>query len=59
MATVTSNRPTLPQGVGKLTPGWRAFLIAAAVVLAFVVVSMIRELSGGMIETGMRGVGTA
>ncbi len=59
MATTARSRPTLPQGIGRITPGWWLFFGATLIVLAFGIVAIIRELTTGMVATGMRDVGTA
>jgi molybdopterin-containing oxidoreductase family membrane subunit len=48
----------LPQEVGRLTTGWKAAMGVGVLLLAFGVVAFIRELSTGMVATGMRNVGT-
>ncbi|MEE8330609.1 MAG: NrfD/PsrC family molybdoenzyme membrane anchor subunit [Acidimicrobiia bacterium] len=58
MATDIRTPKQLPQGVGRLTTGWRVFIALAFLVLAFGVFAYTRELSNGMVETGMRDVGT-
>jgi len=59
MATRASTQPAaLPQGVGRFTTGWKLAMGASLVLLAVGVFAFIRELSNGMIETGMRDVGT-
>jgi molybdopterin-containing oxidoreductase family membrane subunit len=51
-------QPGLPQGVGRITAGWRIFIIVAAAVLGFGLYAYSRELSVGMVETSMRNIGT-
>jgi len=59
MATETlATRKPLPQEVGRFTSGWRLFFAASVVVLGFGIYALSRELSTGMVATGMRNVGT-
>ncbi len=59
MATTTINTPQpLPQGVGRLGPAWIAFVVGALIVTGWGLFAYVRELSDGMIATGMRNVGT-
>ena len=59
MATQIDTHPTaLPQGVGRLTTGWKLAMGASFVLLVVGIVAFVRELSTGMIATGMRNVGT-
>jgi molybdopterin-containing oxidoreductase family membrane subunit len=58
MATQIEPRRPLPQQVGRLTSGWKVTMAAAVVLLGVGVFAFIRELSSGMIATGMRNVGT-
>jgi molybdopterin-containing oxidoreductase family membrane subunit len=51
-------RPRLPQGVGRLTNSWRVFIVVTAAIVAVGLFAFIREVSDGMIVTGMRNVGT-
>jgi molybdopterin-containing oxidoreductase family membrane subunit len=58
VATTTTTRPELPQGVGKITTGWRVFFGLTTLVVAFGIVGLISELTSGMGATGMRNVGS-
>ncbi len=59
MATQIDTHPTaLPQQVGQLTTGWKLAMGASFLLLVVGIVAFIRELSTGMIATGMRNVGT-
>src|SRR3990172_3197386 len=57
MATATPDAP-LSRGVGKLTGGWLGFVGAMLVLVAVGAYAYSREVSEGMILTGMRDVGT-
>ena len=57
MATATPDTP-LSRGVGKLTGGWLGFVGAMLVLVAVGAYAYSREVSEGMILTGMRDVGT-
>ena len=50
--------PGLPQGVGRLTPGWFAVVGIAAAALAVGLYAYSREASEGLIETGLGDPGT-
>jgi molybdopterin-containing oxidoreductase family membrane subunit len=50
--------PGLPQGVGRVTPGWLAVVGAAAAALAVGLYAYSREASEGLIETGLGDPGT-
>ena len=58
MATGTIARNDLPQGVGRVTRGWILFFGATLVVLAVAVFAYTRQLSQGLVVTGMRDLGT-
>ena len=58
MATQTTVRPNLPQGVGRLTAAWKVFIVVAVTVLGFGLFAYAREVSDGMIVTNMRNTGT-
>jgi molybdopterin-containing oxidoreductase family membrane subunit len=58
MAVEARVQPGLPQGVGRLTTGWKIFVAVAVAVLAFGIFAYSREASNGMIVTGMRNTGT-
>lgn len=58
MATQTTVRPNLPQGVGRLTAAWKVFIVVAVAVLGFGLFAYAREVSDGMIVTNMRNTGT-
>jgi Ni/Fe-hydrogenase subunit HybB-like protein len=56
----SENRPPegLPQGIGRLTPGWIVFFIIMAVVMAIGIYAYILQMNNGLIVTGLRGLGT-
>ena len=58
MATQARIQPGLPQGVGRLTASWRAFILVALAVFGFGLFAYFREASDGLIATGMRNTGT-
>ncbi len=58
MASITSERSRLPQGLGQITTGWKIFFGLTLLVLAFGIVALITELRTGMSATGMRNVGS-
>jgi Ni/Fe-hydrogenase subunit HybB-like protein len=58
MTAEVKSRTQLPQGVGRLTNNWRMFIIVTAAIVAVGLFAFIREVSDGMIVTGMRNVGT-
>lgn len=59
MATEVEERPTaLPQAVGRLTTGWKAAMGVGLLLFAVGIFAFIREMSTGMVATGMRNVGT-
>ncbi|MDK1019385.1 MAG: polysulfide reductase NrfD [Actinomycetota bacterium] len=49
---------SLPQGVGKFTPGWIVFIAVAMVVLIIGVLAYLYEANMGLIVTGMANIGT-
>ena len=51
-------QPGLPQGVGRLTTGWKIFIAVALAVLGFGLFAYWYELTNGMVVTGMRNTGT-
>jgi molybdopterin-containing oxidoreductase family membrane subunit len=53
-----ADRPTLPQGIGKLTRGWMLFMVVASAVTAFGVYAFFYQQANGEIVTGLRDVGT-
>ncbi|GIU92758.1 MAG: molybdopterin oxidoreductase [Acidimicrobiia bacterium] len=55
MTTATDTQ--LPQGIGRLSRGWIAFFLGAAVLFAFGIVGYIYEQGQGMVATGMRDLG--
>jgi molybdopterin-containing oxidoreductase family membrane subunit len=57
MATVTHDS-TLPRGVGRLTRGWKLFIVAMVALCILGWVAYVREYTQGMSVTGMRNVGT-
>ncbi len=58
MVTDTKVERSLPQGVGKFTPGWILFFSAATIVLIIGVLAFIYESNQGMAVTGMANIGT-
>jgi len=50
--------PALPQGIGRLSPGWIIFFIAMAVVVAVGFFAYLLQVNNGLIVTGLRGLGT-
>lgn len=48
----------LPQGIGRLSPGWIIFFIAMAVVTAIGIYAYFLQVTNGLIVTGMRGLGS-
>jgi molybdopterin-containing oxidoreductase family membrane subunit len=53
-----ADRPALPQGIGRLTRGWTAFMVIALAVTAFGVYAFMYQQVKGEIVTGLRDVGT-
>lgn len=51
-------RGVLPQGIGRLSPGWILFFIAMAVVMAVGLYAYLLQVNNGLIVTGLRGLGT-
>ena len=58
MVTDTKVERSLPQGVGKFTPGWIVFFSVATIVLIIGVLAFIYESNQGMVVTGMANIGT-
>jgi len=58
MAVEASIQPGLPQGVGRLTTGWKIFILVALAILGFGLYAYWYEASNGMVVTSMRGTGT-
>ena len=58
MAVEATVQAPLPQGVGRLTAGWKVFIFVALAVLGFGLFAYSREASIGMIATSMRNTGT-
>jgi len=56
--TIMPTTQRLPQGIGRLTPRWWLFVTATLAVLGFGLVAYSRQLSEGLIVTGLRDVGT-
>ena len=48
----------LPQGIGRLSPGWIIFFIAMTVVTAIGIYAYLLQVNNGLIVTGLRGLGT-
>ncbi|MCP3977460.1 MAG: polysulfide reductase NrfD, partial [bacterium] len=59
MAVEARIQPGLPQGVGRLTAGWKIFILAATAVFAFGLFAYWYQTTNGLGVTGMRGTGTA
>lgn len=57
MATIQTEQ--LPPGIGKITRGWVVFFAAAAAVVLVGAVAYSRQLSEGLIVTGLRDLGTS
>lgn len=58
MAVDMRIQPNLPQGVGRLSSRWVAFIVASAVVLGFGLFAYGRALSQGLVVTDLRNTGT-
>ena len=58
MVSETRVEKSLPQGVGRFTPGWIVFTVFATLVLIVGIVAYVYELNEGMIVTGMANTGT-
>jgi len=58
MTTKTTIRTELPQGVGRMTTGWKLFIAGSVAVLGFGVFAYWRQASDGMVATGLRDSGT-
>jgi molybdopterin-containing oxidoreductase family membrane subunit len=58
MASDVKVKKSLPQGVGKFTPRWIMFTVAATIVLILGVLAYLYEANQGMIVTGMANTGT-
>ena len=58
MAVETRIQAGLPQGVGRLTAGWKAFIVVAVAVLGFGLFAYWYQSTNGMIVTSMRNTGT-
>ena len=58
MAVDTRPATRLPQGVGRMTPGWIIFMVAMGIITVIGLVAYLNEVTTGMIVTGMRNVGT-
>ncbi len=60
MSTELDRHPAaeLPQAVGRLTTGWKATMGVGLLLVVVGVFAFIREVSTGMVATGMRDVGT-
>ena len=48
----------LPQGVGRITAGWKAFFVVGLLVLGFGVFAFWLQASTGMVATNLRDTGT-
>jgi Ni/Fe-hydrogenase subunit HybB-like protein len=58
MLSDTKAKASLPQGVGKFTPGWMVFTFVTVVVLIAGIAAYLYESSQGMFVTGMANVGS-
>ena len=58
MAVQTSIQPGLPQGVGRLTTGWKIFIAVSLAVLGFGLYAYWYQSSNGMVVTNLRNTGT-
>lgn len=58
MSVDTRVEQKLPQGVGRLTPGWLVFFAVSFVVFVIGIGAYSYQLSNGLIVTGMRSTGT-
>ncbi len=58
MSVETRVEQKLPQGVGRLTPGWLVFFAVSFVVFVIGIGAYSYQLSNGLIVTGMRSTGT-
>jgi Ni/Fe-hydrogenase subunit HybB-like protein len=58
MSVDTRVEQKLPQGVGRLTPGWLVFFAVSFVVLVIGIGAYSYQFSNGLIVTGMRSTGT-
>jgi Ni/Fe-hydrogenase subunit HybB-like protein len=58
MLSDTKAKASLPQGVGKFTPGWMVFTFVTVVVLIAGIAAYLYESSEGMFVTGMANVGS-
>ncbi len=58
MVTDTKVERSLPQGVGKFTPGWIVFTVVSLVVLIAGIAAYLYESSEGMAVTGMGNIGS-
>lgn len=59
MTTETTTERGLPQGVGKLTPGWLGFFAIAIIVTLTGLLAYVNQLNQGLVVTGLRDLGTA
>ena len=58
MTAEPTTQTELPQGVGKITPGWVMVMVGLGVLSLAGLFAYTQELTTGMIVTGMRDVGT-
>ena len=58
MAVDATLQPSLPQGVGRLTAGWKLFIAVSLLILAFGIYAFWYETTNGMVSTSMRNTGT-
>jgi Ni/Fe-hydrogenase subunit HybB-like protein len=58
MVSDTKVERSLPQGVGKFTPMWLLFTVAATIVLIAGILAYLYEANQGLIVTGMANTGT-
>jgi Ni/Fe-hydrogenase subunit HybB-like protein len=58
MVADTKVERSLPQGVGRITPGWIVFFSVTTIILIIGIFAFIYESNEGMIVTGMRDIGS-
>ncbi len=58
METQTRPQTSLPQGVGRFTPAWRAFTLVAVLVLIAGIAAYIYQLTEGLAVTGLANIGS-
>lgn len=58
MTTEAVTERGLPQGVGKLTPGWLGFFAVATIVTLTGILAYANQINQGLVVTGLRDLGT-